>query len=92
MLTEEFHDFIHFIESLLILLLGYLIGELVSNGKRWMWIPFLWAGAICLSRVALGVHSPLDVTIGALTGGLIGGLILKLGLLNKLIKKEAPQE
>ncbi len=42
--------------------------------------------------IALGVHSPLDVTIGALTGGLIGGLILKLGLLNKLIKKEAPQE
>ena len=74
------------------MILSYLIGELVSNGKRWMWIPFLWAGAISLSRVALGVHSPLDVTIGALTGGLIGGLILKLGLLNKLIKKEAPQE
>jgi len=73
------------------MILSYLIGELVSNGKRWMWIPFLWAGAICLSRVALGVHSPLDVTIGALTGGLIGGLILKLGLLNKLIRKENPQ-
>lgn len=74
------------------MILSYLIGELVSNGKRWMWIPFLWAGAICLSRVAVGVHSPLDVTIGALTGGLIGGLILKLGLLNKLIRKEASQE
>ena len=67
------------------MILGYLIGELVSNGRRWIWVPFLWAGAICLSRVALGVHSPLDITIGALTGGLIGGLILKLGLLNKLI-------
>ena len=74
------------------MILGYLIGELVSNGKRWMWIPFLWAGAICLSRVALGVHSPLDITIGALTGALIGGLILKLGLLNKLIQEEKTQE
>ena len=74
------------------MILGYLIGELVSNGKRWIWVPFVWAGAICLSRVALGVHSPLDITFGALTGGLIGGLILKLGLLNKLIQEETPQE
>ena len=74
------------------MILGYLIGELIPNGKRWIWVPFSWAGAICLSRVALGVHSPLDITIGALTGGLIGGLILKLGLLNKLIQEETPQE
>ena len=72
--------------------IAFLIQGLFTRGKRWVWIPFLWAGAICLSRVALGVHSPLDVTIGALTGGLIGGLILKLGLLNKLIRKEASQE
>tara|TARA_B100000676_G_scaffold184380_1_gene181381 strand:+ start:1351 stop:2217 length:867 start_codon:yes stop_codon:yes gene_type:complete len=68
------------------IILGYLISELIPNGRRWIWIPFLWAGAICLSRVALGVHSPLDITIGALTGGLIGGLILKLGVINKLIR------
>ncbi|MEE2714533.1 MAG: phosphatase PAP2 family protein [Verrucomicrobiota bacterium] len=47
---------------------------------------------MCLSRVALGVHSPLDITIGALTGALIGGLILKLGLLNRLIQEEKTQE
>ena len=80
------------IAFLFAMILGHLIGELVPNGKRWMWVPFLWAGAICLSRVALGVHSPLDITIGALTGGLIGGLILKLGLLNKLIQEETSQE
>ncbi len=74
------------------MILGYLIGELIPNGRRWIWVPFLWAGAICLSRVALGVHSPLDVTIGALTGGLIGWLILKLRLLNKLIQEEKTQK
>ena len=66
-------------------ILGYLIQHLLPNGKRFVWIPFLWASGICLSRVALGVHSPLDITVGALTGGILGSLILMSGLLNKIL-------
>jgi phosphatidylglycerophosphatase B len=66
-------------------ILGFLIQHLLPNGKRFVWIPFLWAGSICLSRVALGVHSPLDITVGALTGGILGSLILMSGLLNKIL-------
>ena len=66
-------------------ILGYLIQHLLPNGKHFVWIPFLWASGICLSRVALGVHSPLDITVGALTGGILGSLILMSGLLNKIL-------
>ena len=66
-------------------ILGFLIQHLVPNGKRFVWIPFLWASGICLSRVALGVHSPLDITVGAFTGGILGSLILISGLLNKTL-------
>ena len=66
-------------------ILGFLIQHLLPNGKRFVWIPFLWASGICLSRVALGVHSPLDITVGALTGGILGSLILMSGLLNKIL-------
>ncbi len=66
-------------------ILGFVIQRLVPNGKRFVWIPFLWASSICLSRVALGVHSPLDITVGALTGGVLGSLILISGLLNKTL-------
>ena len=66
-------------------ILGFLIQHLAPKGKRFVWIPFLWASGICLSRVALGVHSPLDITVGALTGGIFGSLILVSGLLNKTL-------
>lgn len=67
------------------LILSFLVQHLLPNGKRLVWIPFLWATGICLSRVALGAHSPLDVTVGALTGWLFGGLILLSGWLNKAL-------
>jgi phosphatidylglycerophosphatase B len=43
--------------------------------KNLMLLPFLWAILVGLSRIALGAHSALDVSIGAL-GGLILGLTL----------------
>ena len=74
------------------LILSFLVQHLLPNGKRLVWIPFLWAIGICLSRVALGAHSPLDVTVGALTGGLFGGLILLSGWLNKALPEKQPRE
>ena len=72
-------------------ILSFLFQHLLSNGKRFVWIPFLWATGICLSRVAVGAHSPLDITVGALTGGLFGGLILLSGWLNKTLPEKQPE-
>ena len=72
-------------------ILSFLFQHLLSNGKRFVWMPFLWAIGICLSRVAVGAHSPLDITVGALTGGLFGGLILLSGWLNKTLPEKQPE-
>jgi len=66
-------------------LLGFLVQYLLPKGKFLVWLPFLWAIGISLSRVAVGAHSPLDISIGALCGAMIGGLLLKSGYFNPLI-------
>ena len=70
---------------LLAVFIAFLIRHLFAKGKHWVWIPFVWAGSVCLSRIALGVHSPLDVTVGSLLGGLVGCVVLGSGLLDKVI-------
>ena len=48
-----------------------------SRRFRLLALPIaIWAAAICHSRVILRVHSPLDVTVGALQGALLGLLAL----------------
>ena len=73
-------------------ILGFLVQHLIRNGKRFVWIPFLWASGICLSRVAVGAHSPLDITVGALTGSILGSLILMSGLLNKTFPEKISKD
>lgn len=58
--------------------------------QRWKWIAplaILWAGSISFAQVYVGVHYPIDVTVGALIGGTIGyviGTILKKMISHKL--------
>lgn len=45
--------------------------------KRWRWIwlwAVLWAGSISFAQVYVGVHFPVDVTVGALYGIFVGWL------------------
>lgn len=44
--------------------------------RKLYFIPFLWALIIAVSRVAMGVHTPLDVSFGAALGILIGFFLL----------------
>ncbi len=72
--------------------LAFLIQGLFAKGKHWVWLPFLWACGICLSRIAVGAHSPLDVTVGACLGGLVGCLLLTSGLFDKVIPEKQAEE
>ena len=42
--------------------------------KKWIWLIFLWAGAICYAQVYVGVHYPGDILGGALLGILFASL------------------
>lgn len=44
--------------------------------NKYYFIPFIWATAIGISRVAIGAHAPIDVTFGAALGIFIGSLLL----------------
>ena len=65
---------------LLATLLGYII-LFNAYRKRFLWIGliFSWAILVTLSRVMLGVHSPIDISLGALLGSLWGLLIIGSG-------------
>ena len=39
--------------------------------RKFYWIPFLWASLVALSRVMLGAHTILDVSVGSLMGILV---------------------
>lgn len=41
----------------------------------WKVLPWALAAAVCLSRVYLGAHFPLDVAAGAGLGMFIGGVL-----------------
>jgi undecaprenyl-diphosphatase len=43
--------------------------------RWWKVLPWVLAAAVCLSRVYLGAHFPLDVAAGAGLGMLIGGVL-----------------
>jgi phosphatidylglycerophosphatase B len=71
-------------------ILAFLIENLIPKGRRLVWIPFLWASGVCLSRVAVGAHSPMDITVGALLGGMAGGLILATGWPDRVLPEVLP--
>lgn len=70
-------------------LIGYLIFELTGSRRKWIIaLPFAWAILVCLSRVALGVHSAYDVTAGAFQGILLALLIVFSGLYERFYFKK----
>lgn len=51
---------------------------LFSNKKMWRILLLFWAATIAFGQVYVGVHYPLDVTVGALLGIIIGWGMLRL--------------
>jgi undecaprenyl-diphosphatase len=44
----------------------------------WIALLFLWAAMVAFSRVMIGVHYPLDIATGGLTGVFSGWLMFRL--------------
>ncbi len=59
-----------------------------SRYKKLVVIPFVWALSIAVSRVAIGAHSALDVSVGAALGILIAMLLLYFDTTRKLITRK----
>lgn len=53
--------------------------------KYLYFLPLVWAALVALSRVAVGAHSPLDVSVGAAVGLIISHLMLSISLTRDLI-------
>lgn len=54
---------------------------LVIFYKKWkpiIPIAIIWAAFICFAQVYVGVHYPIDVTVGMLFGSMIGFIVAKL--------------
>jgi membrane-associated phospholipid phosphatase len=52
----------------------------------------VWAFFVALSRVSLGAHSPLDVSVGAAMGLMVSSLLLSIPTLRDLIVPRKPDQ
>ncbi len=58
---------------------NFALAVLFSHYYRpWTWAFFTWAGLVAFSRVAVGVHFPLDAAGGALIGTLLAAGVIRL--------------
>ena len=81
----------HTINSFLMaFIMGYVLLYLYQDYKRKyvFVVPFIWAVGVALSRVAIGAHSALDITLGALMGTVIGLVVISTGVVDKLLKQK----
>ncbi|WP_430816130.1 phosphatase PAP2 family protein [Carboxylicivirga sp. RSCT41] len=71
-------------------LMAYIVLFVYSDfrRRRFFILPFVWATMVALSRVILGVHSPLDISCGAVLGVIIGFCIIKMHLIDRLLKQK----
>ncbi|MGJ8658904.1 phosphatase PAP2 family protein [Cellulophaga fucicola] len=45
---------------------------------KWIYLAYLWPILFCTSRIYVGVHYPLDITVGALVGAIFAFVLYKL--------------
>ena len=66
------------------ILVFWLWRVLPAHKSFWLIVPITWAVLVCLSRVALGVHTETDVALGAASGLVLAYIFSLAGLLNRL--------
>lgn len=75
-------------------LLGTILAFFLYHlaGKRYRWLhvlPLVWAMSVAVSRVAIGVHTSRDVSVGAALGIVLACLVLSIPVVRgAVVKKE----
>jgi phosphatidylglycerophosphatase B len=70
-------------------ILAFCIYHLASRGARWLYvIPLAWAVMVAVSRVAIGAHTALDVSIGSAIGLLISLALIYFNVTRRLLIPE----
>ncbi len=69
------HSFNAFLLAM-VLAYGIYHNQFRAQWRKLFVLPFIWALAVAVSRVAIGVHTPLDVSTGAAMGIGLGILLL----------------
>lgn len=69
---------------LLSTVVAFLVYSRTGRNYRWlMAIPLIWAVSVCISRMAIGIHTSYDVIAGASAGMIIGFAIALTGVLDQ---------
>ena len=69
-------------------ILSFVIFKTFKKRKNYLFIiPIVWCLLVSLSRVVIGMHYPIDVTIGASLGILLGIIIISMPVTNKIFNK-----
>ena len=72
---------------MLAILAAAILRERIRKGTSVvLMVPVLWAVMVCLSRVAIGIHTSYDVVAGAAAGLIIASIILVSGLMKKMFR------
>lgn len=67
-------------------ILAFCIYHLANRKIRWLYIvPFAWAVMVAVSRVAIGAHTALDVSIGSAVGLLISHALQYFNITRRLL-------
>jgi phosphatidylglycerophosphatase B len=69
-------------------LCGCLLAYCVMQGRfrKLYFLPLIWAVMIAVSRVAIGAHSALDVSVGGLLGILVAWAFLRMEYTRELLR------
>jgi phosphatidylglycerophosphatase B len=71
---------------LLASILAFSIYYMANRSVRWLYIlPMIWAVLVAVSRVAIGAHSALDVSIGGALGILVSHTLLYFSVTQALL-------
>jgi phosphatidylglycerophosphatase B len=67
-------------------IIAFGIYQNTSKRRRWLCvIPLLWASLVALSRVAVGAHSALDVSVGSAMGLILSNTLMSFRFTRELI-------
>lgn len=74
-------------------ILAFGIFQSPNRGLKYLcFIPFAWALLVALSRVAVGAHSPLDVSVGSAMGLTVSFILLSIKKTRNIIVPKKPVE